>query len=197
MTRAERPHDHSEAVNYFLKFYGKSLEVQGFKLTRCYDIDFHELLSRTAVTILEKWLDDFCMLTENERNKLARRILLNHARNLSRSARRNESKLVLVASDELEGLTCAISSHEDPVAVNAIFQDEQFEIYGAISRLDGRCRDVMALIALGLEDSEIRDVLRMSGTNLTSTKARARKLLLQILSLEEKEGRGRCRGGIR
>jgi DNA-directed RNA polymerase specialized sigma24 family protein len=44
----------------------------------------------------------------------------------------------------------------------------------------------MALIALGLEYSEIRQELDMTVTNLTSTLGRARKLLREILGLEDK-----------
>jgi DNA-directed RNA polymerase specialized sigma24 family protein len=83
-------------------------------------------------------------------------------------------------------LTHAITTYQDPVAVEAIFEDELFAIYKAISQLDGRCRDVMTLIALGLENSDIRQELGMTVTNLTSTKARARRLLREILGLGDK-----------
>jgi hypothetical protein len=51
MTIAERSGDYNEAVNHFLKLHGQELELQAFKLMRCYSIDLHELLSRTTVTV--------------------------------------------------------------------------------------------------------------------------------------------------
>jgi DNA-directed RNA polymerase specialized sigma24 family protein len=183
MTSAERPGDYSEAVNYFLKLHGKELEPQALKLARCYRIDLHELLSRTTVTVWEKWSSEFFMLPDGERYQRTLRIMSNHARNLSRNARRNESKYDLLPDDELERLTHSITTYQDPVATEAIFEDERFAIYKAISRLPGRCRDVMTLIAIGLENSDIRQELGMTATNLTSTKERARRLLREILGL--------------
>lgn len=186
MTSEECPGDYNEAVTHFLKLHGRELELQAIKLTRCYSIDLHELVSRTSMTVWEKWPSELFALPDDERYKRTLRILSNHARNLSKSARRNENKCDLLSGEELERLTQAITTWQDPVAVEAIFEDEQFTIYQAISLLDGRCRDVMTLIALGLENSEIRQELRMTVTNLTSTKVRARRLLREILGLRDK-----------
>jgi DNA-directed RNA polymerase specialized sigma24 family protein len=189
MASAERPGDDNEAVNHFLKLYGKELEPQAFKLARCYRIDLHELVSRTTVTVWEKWPSEFRALSDSERYQRTLRILSNHARNLSKNERRNEGKYDLLPGDELETLTSAITTYQDPVAVEAIFDDERSAIYKAISQLPGRCRDVMTLIALGLENSDIRQELGMTVTNLTSTKERARRLLREILGLtDESEG---------
>lgn len=189
MTSAERPGDYGEAVNHFLKLHGKELEPQALKLARCYRIDLHELLSRTTVTVWEKWSSEFCILPDGERYQRTLRIMSNHARNLSKNARRNESKYDLLPDDELDRLTHAITTYHDPVAVEAIFEDERFAIYKAISQLPGRCRDVMTLIALGLENNDIRQELGMTATNLTSTKERARRLLREILGLAD-QGEG-------
>jgi DNA-directed RNA polymerase specialized sigma24 family protein len=186
MTSAERPGDYNEVVTHFLKLHGQKLELQAVKLTRCYSIDLHELVSRTSVTVWEKWPSELCMLPDDERYKRTLRFLTNHARNLSKSARNNESKCDILPGEELERLTHAITAWQDPVAVEAIFEDERFTIYKAISLLDGRCRDVMTLIALGLENNEIRQELGITVTNLTSTKARARRLLREILGLGDK-----------
>lgn len=190
MTSEERPSDYNEVVTHFLKLHGQELELQAIKLSRCYSIDLHELVSRTSVTVWEKWPNELCALPDDERYKRTLRILSNHARNLSKNARRNERKCVLFSEKELENLTQVIITRQDPVAVEAIFEDERFAIYNAISLLDGRCRDVMTLIALGLENSEIRQELHMTVTNLTSTKVRARRLLREILGLGDK-----CEGG--
>jgi DNA-directed RNA polymerase specialized sigma24 family protein len=179
-----RQDGHNEAVGRFLKLHGQELELQAIKLARCYNIDLHELVSRTSITVWEKWASELFVLPDKERYKCTLRILSNHARNLSRSARRNESKYDLLSGEELESLTHSITTRQDPVAVGAIFEDERFAIYKAISLLDGRCRDVMTLVALGLENSEIRQELGMTVTNLTSTKMRARKLLREILKLD-------------
>ncbi len=74
----------------------------------------------------------------------------------------------------------AIITCQDPVAAEAIFKEEGFAIYKAISQLNGRRRDVMILSALGLENDDILQELDMTMTNLTTTKARARKLLKEI-----------------
>lgn len=188
MTRVERPADYNEAVNDFLKLHGQELGLQGIRLAKFYDIDLHELLSRTSVTVWEKWTSVLCLLPDDERYRYALCILANHARNLSRSARRDWIKHKPCPGDELERSTCATTTSRDP-AVEAIFRDEILAIYTAISRLDGRCRDVMVLVALGLENSEIRQELGMTVTNLTSTLARARKSLREILGLaDEHEG---------
>jgi DNA-directed RNA polymerase specialized sigma24 family protein len=191
MTMAERPRDYNEEVNHFLKLHGKELEFRALKLTRCYNIDFHDLLSLTAETVWQKWPDELCTLPDDKQGKRATQILFNHARNLSKGTRRRGRKLLLVSSSELERLTHAITSHEDPVAVNAIFQDERFKIYRAICRLRGRSKEVMTLLALGLEDSEIRDQLEISEGNLRTIKSRACKSLLLSLGLEEKTGEDR------
>lgn len=177
----QRPPDCNEAVNHFLKLHSKELELQALKLTGCYGIDFHELLSRTACTVWEKWPGEFSALSESERHRRTVYLLINHARNLSKSRRRFEEKVELAAEGELERLTRSIVC-QDSVEVEAIFEDKRLQIYKAISLLDGRCKDVMTLIALGLEDAEIRQSLSMTVTNLTSTKARARKLLRKILA---------------
>lgn len=191
MTSAETPSDYHEAINHFLKLHGKDLELQAFKLAGCYNIDFHELLSRMAMTVWEKWASEFCALPANECYKYTVRILSNHARNLSKNARRDQSRCDHFSGEELERLTCAITTYQDPVAVEAIFEDERLATYKAISRLDGRCRDVMTLIALGLENDDIRRDLGMTVTNLTSTKMRARKLLREILGANRSTGGGR------
>jgi DNA-directed RNA polymerase specialized sigma24 family protein len=186
MTNAERPSDYNEAVNHFIKLHGQELELQAFKLTRCYNIDLHELLSRTAMTVWEKWPSELRALPDSERYRHTLRILSNHARNLSKNARRNEEKCDLLPGEEFERLTRAITTYQDPVAVEVIFKDERFAIYKAISQLDGRCRDVMTLIALGLENRDIRRELGITATNLTSIKVRARRLLRGILGLGDK-----------
>jgi DNA-directed RNA polymerase specialized sigma24 family protein len=190
MTTAKRTSDYNEAINQFLKLYGKELELRAMKLTGCYGIDFHELLSRTAVTVWEKWPDALCALPDDERYKFTVCTLLNHARNLSRNARRDEAKFILISGEELDSLTRAIAPYQDSVAIEAIFEDERFEIYGAISLLGDKCRDVMTLIALGLEDVEIRQELGMTATNLSTIKARARKLLRKTLGLGDDDGKG-------
>jgi DNA-directed RNA polymerase specialized sigma24 family protein len=193
MTSAELPGNYNEAVSHFLKLYKQKLELQALKLTKCYRIDLHELLSRTTLTIWGKWPNEFRSLPEDERYKRALRILSNHARNLSKGARRNENRCDLLSNEELESLIQGITTFQDPVAVEAIFRDEQFAIYTAISQLDGRCRDVMTLIALGLESSDIRQELDLTVTNLTSIKLRARRLLREILDSGDKHEGGEPR----
>lgn len=186
MTGAERPIDHNEAIKDFLKMHEQELEAQAIKLAGFYGVDLHELLSRTSVTVWKKWSSVLCALPENESYRYTLRILSNHARNLSRSAQREWSEPC--QDDELERLTCAVTTWRDP-AIEAIFRDEVFTIYTAISRLNGRCRDVMVLLALGLEHREIRQELGMTVTNLTSTLARGRKSLQEILgSADNHEG---------
>jgi hypothetical protein len=88
MTEAERPFDCNEAVNDFLKLYKQEeLELQAIKLTRFYGIDLHELLSRTTVTVWEKWSGEFCAQPDDKIYRHMLRILSNHARNLSKNAR--------------------------------------------------------------------------------------------------------------
>jgi DNA-directed RNA polymerase specialized sigma24 family protein len=186
MTSAERPGDHNEAVGHFLKLHGKEIELQAIKLTGCYRIDLHELVSRTSVTVWEKWPSELCALPDDECYKRTLRILSDHARNLSKSARRSEAKCDLLPGEELERLTHAITTCQDPVATEAMLKDKRFAIYKAISQLEGRCRDVMTLLALGRENNEIRRELNMTVTNLTSTKLRARKLLYEILGWRDK-----------
>lgn len=186
MTEAEHPFDCNEAVNDFLKLYKQELELQAIKLTKFYGIDLHELLSRTTVTVWEKWSGEFRAQPDDEIYRCMLRILSNHARNLSKNARRDEGKHELLPGEELERLAHTTAIWQDPVVGEVIFEDERFAIYKAIYLLDGRCRDVMALIALGLEYSEIRQELGMTVTNLTSTLGRARKLLREILGLEDK-----------
>jgi DNA-directed RNA polymerase specialized sigma24 family protein len=189
VTSAEHLGDCNEAVNDFLKLHEQELELQAVKLTRFYGIDLHELLSRTAVTIWEKWPDKLCTLPHDESYKYVLRILSNHARNLSKGARRDWSKCEFLSGDELERSAYAATTWRDP-AVEAIFRDERLAIYRAISLLDGRCRDVMVLVALGLENTEIRQELGLTVTNLTSTLERARKSLRKILGLGDQ-----CEGG--
>ena len=189
MASAERSGDHNEAVSHFLKLHGKELELQAIKLTGCYRIDLHELVSRTLVTVWEKWSTELYALPDDECYNRTLRILSNHARNLSKSARRREAKCDLLSSEELERLTHVITPHQDPVAAEAMLKDKVYAIYKAISQLDGRCRDVMTLIALGRENNEIRRELDMTMTNLTSTKSRACKLLYEILG--RRQGRRR------
>lgn len=112
MTIAELQDDRNEAVNHFLKLHEKELEPQVFKLARCYSIDLHELLSRTTLTVWEKWQSEFCALPESERYQHTMHIMSNHARNLSKNARRNESKCNLLPGDELERLTHALHEQE-------------------------------------------------------------------------------------
>jgi DNA-directed RNA polymerase specialized sigma24 family protein len=89
----------------------------------------------------------------------------------------------------LEHSAYAAAPWEDP-AVEAILRDERLAIYRAISLLDGRCKDVMVLLALGLENNEIQRELGLTATNLTSILGRARKSLREILFLV-----GRCEVG--
>jgi DNA-directed RNA polymerase specialized sigma24 family protein len=84
----------------------------------------------------------------------------------------------------LERSNYATTTGRDP-AVEAIFREEIFAIYRAITQLHGRRRDVMVLVALGLENNEIRQELDMTVTNLTTTLKRARKSLREILELED------------
>jgi DNA-directed RNA polymerase specialized sigma24 family protein len=183
MTRVERPVDYSEAVHDFLRLHEQELELQAIKLMRFYSIDLHELLSRTTLTVWEKWSGVLCTLPNDKSYKYTLRIMSNHARNLSRSARRDGVKCELPSCEELERLTYGSATWRDPVAAEAIFDDERFAIYKAISLLDGRCRDVMVLIALGLENNEIRQELNLTVTNLTSILGRARKSLRETLEL--------------
>lgn len=193
MTNAEYSDDYNEAVNLFLKLHGQELKMWSFMLTRCYGIDFHELLSRTTVTVWEKWSKELYGLPDNERYKYTLRVLSNHARNLSKNAKRYEDRCDLLSGEELERLTHATPTCQDPVVAEVIFKDERFAIYRVISQLSGRCRDVMTLLALGLEDSEIRQELGMTMTNLTTTKSRARKLLLEILRQGNQDEGGELR----
>lgn len=189
MTSEEHPVDYSEAVNDFLKLHEQELELQAIMLTRFYSIDLHELLSRTAVTVWEKYPSELHMLPHDKSYKYALRILFNHARNLSKGARRHWSRCDFLPDEELEYLAYSTTTWRDP-AVEAIFRDERLAIYKAISRLNGRSRDVMVLVALGLENSEIRQELGLTVTNLTSALERARKSLREILDL-----RDNCEGG--
>lgn len=193
MTSAERPIDYNKAVSDFLKLHEREMEVQAIKLTRFYGVDLHELSSRTRETVWKKWPSEFCPLPDNERYKRARSILFNHARNLSKNTRRDEGKCEVLPGEELERLAHTISACQDPVAAEAIFEDERLAIYKAISLLDGRCRDVMTLVALGLGNSEIRQELGMTVTNLTSTLGRARKSLRESLRLGDKGESGEPR----
>lgn len=181
--------DCNEAVNDFLKLHEQELELQAIKLTRFYSIDLHELLSRTAVTVWKKWPSELSTLPRDKGYKYALRIMSNHARNLSKGARRDWSKCEFLPGYELERSAYVTTMWRDP-AVEAIFRDERLAIYRAISLLGGRCRDVMVLVALGLENSEIQQELDMTETNLTSTLRRARKSLREILDLGDK-----CEGG--
>jgi DNA-directed RNA polymerase specialized sigma24 family protein len=180
----EPPIDYREAVNDFLKLHKQELELQAIKLTGFYGIDFHELLSRTSRTVWKKWPKKLCTLPGDEKYRYARRILFNHARNLSKSTRRDWNKREPSSGDELERSNYATTTGRDP-AVEAIFREEIFAIYRAITQLHGRRRDVMVLVALGLENNEIRQELDMTVTNLTTTLKRARKSLREILELED------------
>lgn len=181
MTSEERPVDYSEAVNDFLKLHEQELELQAIKLTGWYNIDLHELLSRTAVTVWKKWPSTLCKLPQTKGYKYTLRVMSNHARNLSKGALRHWNK----CGEELERSTCATTTWRDP-AVEVIFRDERLAIYRAISLLKGRSRDVMVLVALGLENSEIQQELCLTETNLTSILERARKSLKEILKLGDK-----------
>jgi DNA-directed RNA polymerase specialized sigma24 family protein len=183
MTRVERPVDYNKAVNDFLRLHEKELELQAIKLMRFYGIDLHELLSRTTLTVWEKWTGVLCALPHDKIYKYALRIMSNHARNLSRNARRDEGKCALSSCEEFEHSIDATTRWQDPVSTEAIFDDEKFAIYKAISLLDGRCKDVMVLVALGLENGEIRQELGLTATNLTSILSRARKSLRETLGL--------------
>lgn len=185
MTEAERQIDYHEAVNDFLKLYAQELELQALKLGSFYSIDRHELLSRTALTVWKKWNGEFSELPSEECYKYTLRILCNHARNLSKSFRREWSRCEPCSDDESGKMAAPSVLWRDP-AVEAIFRDERLAIYRAISRLKGRCRDVMVLVALGLEYAEIRQELGMTVSNLTSTLCRARKELRELLGGEPK-----------
>lgn len=192
MTSSERPVDYSEAINYFLKLHEQELEWQAIKLTRFYGIDLHELLSRTAVSVWEKWSSVLYTLGHNEVYRYTLRILSNHARNLSKGAQRDWSRCEFLSGYELECFVHTTTTWQDPAA-EVIFRDERLAIYRAISLLDGRCRDVMVLVALGLENSEILDELDLTQTNLTTILGRARKSLREILGLEDKRKGGEPR----
>lgn len=183
MTEAERQVDYREAVNDFLKLYAQELERQALKLANFYYIDRHELLSRTAVTVWKKWHTELSELPAKECYRYALRIIFNHARNLSKGARREWVRCELCPGDELAQIATPSSLWRDP-AVEVIFRDERLAIYRAISQLNGRCKDVMVLIALGLEHGEIRRELGMSVSNLTSTLSRARRELREIVGGE-------------
>jgi DNA-directed RNA polymerase specialized sigma24 family protein len=192
VTSAERPIDHNEAVNDFLKLHEQELEFQAIKLMGFYPgVDLHELLSQTAETIWEKWASEFCVLPHDEIHKYALRVMYNHALNLSKKTRRHWSKFDYLPGEQLESPACAAEPWLDP-AIEAIFRDESLAIYRAISQLNGRSKDVMVLVALGLENSEIRQELGLTVTNLTSILGRARKSLRKILGLVD-----RCEGGDR
>jgi DNA-directed RNA polymerase specialized sigma24 family protein len=55
-------------------------------------------------------------------------------------------------------------------------------IYRAIAHLQGKQKDVMALIALGWDHRSISDQLQMSDTHVKSTLHRARIVLREILA---------------
>jgi DNA-directed RNA polymerase specialized sigma24 family protein len=190
VTSAKRPIDHNEAVNDFLKLHEQELELQAIKLMGFYPgEDLHELLSQTAETVWEKWASELCSLPHHEIHKYTLRVMYNHALNLSKKARRHWSRFDYFPDEQLECSTCAAAPWRDP-AVEAIFRDESLAIYRAISQLDGRSKDVMVLVALGLENSEIRQELGLTATNLTSILGRARKSLRKILWIVD-----RCEGG--
>lgn len=185
MTSEERSVDYNEAVNDFLKLYEQELELQAIKLARFYSIDHHELLSRTADIVWKKWPSSLCTLPHDKIYKYALCTMFNHARNLSKNARRHWGKCGPLSGEELERSDYMTSTWQDP-AVEAIFRDERLAIYRAISLLNGIHREVMILVAIGLENSEIRQELRLTKTNLTSILARARKLLREIPGLGDK-----------
>lgn len=124
MTSTKRPIDHNKAVNDFLKLHEKELELQAIKLARFYNIDLHELLSRTAETIWEKWPSALCALPHDKSYKYALRILSNHARNLSKNTRRHWNKFDNFPDGQLKHSAYAAAPWEDP-AVEAIFRDER------------------------------------------------------------------------
>lgn len=192
MTSAGGSGDYNEALDHFVKLHIEELEVQANKLAGCYGIDCDELLSRTLETVWKKWASELCALPDSECFKRTPRILYNQARNLSKSARRSAAKCSTLSSEELERLTRTIT-RQDPVAAEAIFEDERLTIYKAISQLHGACRDVMSMIALGLDNDEIRQVLNITMTNLTSTKLRARKQLDKILGRKIKAQAVSCK----
>jgi DNA-directed RNA polymerase specialized sigma24 family protein len=190
VTKAERPIDYNEEVNDFLKLHEQELEFQAIKLMGFYPgVDFHELLSQTAETVWEKWPNELCALSHDEIHKYALRVMYNHALNLSKKTWRHWSKFDYFPGEQLESPAYAAAPWRDP-AIEAIFRDESLAIYRAISQLNGRSKDVMALIALGLENSEIQQELGLTVTNLTSILGRARKSLRKILGLVD-----RCEGG--
>ncbi|MCA1703965.1 MAG: hypothetical protein LC808_12135 [Actinobacteria bacterium] len=148
MISMEHSADRDEEVNDFLKLHEKDLEREAIKLTKFYSTDLHELLSRTRVTVWKKWRGELCNLSHNESYRYTLRILANHARNLSKGARRDWSKFEPVPNEALERLV-RVTTWRDP-AVEIVFKDDRLAIYNAISLLEGRCRDVMVLIALAL-----------------------------------------------
>ncbi len=98
MTIVERSRDYSEAVSHFLKLHLQQLKMQALVLARSYNIDLHELLSRTTMTVWEKWPNEFFALQENECLNRTLRILYNHARNLLKNERREASKCGLLSA---------------------------------------------------------------------------------------------------
>jgi DNA-directed RNA polymerase specialized sigma24 family protein len=173
-----RPSDEGGLSDYLRKCE-QEIELQALKLARIYRIDLHELLSRTGQTIWEKW-PLMCVFEDDlKRNRYGLRILANHSRNLSRNQRREWTEC-RPASHLLERDLTEELGWRDP-AVEALFRDEQLQIYRAIAHLRGRSRDVVSLQALGLSDEEIRAELRMIPTNFSTTVSRARRELKCIL----------------
>jgi len=181
VTTASEPPDPSQNIDEFLKIHWLQLEIDALKLAKVYSLDLNELLSRTQVTIWQNWEITVQSLEESARRGYARTTLANHARNLNRLRHKQHEELRSFSDEDIHDISGATSAWRDP-AVEIVFRDGELMIYRAIAHLQGKQKDVMALIALGWDHRSISDQLQMSDTHVKSTLHRARIVLREILA---------------
>lgn len=179
-------------LDQFLKAARAEVELQALKLARVYEVDVHDILSRTGITIWKKWDDPIAGLGERERNNYVATVMVNHAKNLARKRKKDWATRIPSSGQESTDGGCA--PHWVDPAMEVLFRDEQLRVYRAIARMKpGRPKDVMALYAIGFHSQEVQATLDMTQTNFRSQLSRARKELRVILGVEgpDPEG-GRC-----
>ncbi len=173
--------DHS-AINQFLKSTRTETELQALKLARIYEVDVHDILSRTGTTVWEKWADPLSRLDERERCAYVATVMINHAKNLVRIRKRDWAACPPTLDQELN--SARAPQWIDP-AIESLFRDEQLRIYRAIAQMKpGKPKDVMVHLAMGFHSDEVQAMLKMTRTNYASQLSRARKQLRSILDLE-------------
>ena len=182
MTAASERINSSQNMDEFLKTHWPQLEIDALKLAKFYSLDLNELLSRTQVTIWQKWDATLQSLEESARRGYARTTLAHHARNLNRLGHKKREELRSLADEESHDISDATPAWRDP-AVEIVFRDTELTIYRAIAHLQGKQKDVMALIALGWDHRSISEQLQMSDTHVKSTLHRARIALREILAV--------------